>query len=152
MNERTDPFSLPEECPFCAAYRDGKTGLTVQGKWRESPILGETEHFFITYDLFPVTEGHMLIITKKHARDLHDIVGQEWSNLRTAIQMAMNIAGLEEHVDEVYTGGFNIGINCGEIAGQTVMHFHCHVFPRRKGDVENPKGGIRNFKKPIVPY
>ena len=54
--------------------------------------------------------------------------------------------------EEFHPDGYNIGINCGEAAGQTIPHLHIHVIPRYKGDVENPRGGIRNFKMPLVEY
>jgi diadenosine tetraphosphate (Ap4A) HIT family hydrolase len=53
---------------------------------------------------------------------------------------------------EHHPDGYNVGVNCGEVAGQTIFHLHIHLIPRYKGDVENPRGGIRNFKKALVPY
>jgi diadenosine tetraphosphate (Ap4A) HIT family hydrolase len=48
--------------------------------------------------------------------------------------------------------GYNVGVNCGETAGQTIFHFHLHIIPRYKNDVENPRGGVRNIKKPVECY
>ncbi len=134
-------------CPFCKAFTDKKTALVINGELRKSKVLFETKDFFATHDLFPVTDGHMLIISKRHFPDLGKMSEAEWKNFDVALKTAMDLAYNFHKAD-----GLNVGINVGESAGQTVMHFHCHVFPRKKGDVENPKGGIRNFKKPLVAY
>lgn len=105
----------------------------------ESDWLFETEHFFAVPDSFPVTQGHLLIISKEAHRGYRDLPDEAKQNLISAIDQG--IAYLIEREDP---DGFNVGMNCGEAAGQTVFHFHCHVIPRRKGDVEDPRGGIRH--------
>ena len=91
------------------------------------------------YDLFPVTEKHMLIIPKRHVTDYFELNEDE---LKAANKLLHELKVEISDTDPTVTG-FNIGMNCGESAGQTVFHCHIHLIPRRKGDVENPKGGIR---------
>jgi diadenosine tetraphosphate (Ap4A) HIT family hydrolase len=97
------------------------------------------KNFFIIKDRFPVSPGHCLIITKDPKTDYFHLSENERSELLLLINKAKEIIE-EEHKPD----GYNIGMNCGEAAGQTVMHFHCHVIPRYKGDMKNPRGGIRH--------
>jgi diadenosine tetraphosphate (Ap4A) HIT family hydrolase len=99
----------------------------------------ETEYFFAIYDRFPVSPGHLLIISKDLKQDYFSLDESEQNDLLKAIKSGKN-AIEEEHSPS----GYNIGMNCGEDAGQTVMHFHCHIIPRYKGDMEDPRGGIRH--------
>ena len=102
-------------------------------------IVSENCDFLIIRDGFPVTEHHSLIITKQHDLMLSDMSEAQLLCMHEAIQQAKDdILKTDSSVT-----GFNIGINEGEDAGQTVMHFHCHVIPRRKGDMQNPRGGVR---------
>lgn len=99
----------------------------------------ETEYFFAIYDRFPVSPGHLLIISKVLKQDYFSLDEIEINELNKAV----NIAKLK--IEKKHSpSGYNIGMNCGEDAGQTVMHFHCHIIPRYKGDMENPRGGIRH--------
>jgi diadenosine tetraphosphate (Ap4A) HIT family hydrolase len=99
----------------------------------------ETEHFFAIYDRFPVSPGHLLIISKTLKQDYFSLDDTEKDDLTKAINRGKD--AIEEQHSPT---GYNIGMNCGEDAGQTVMHFHCHIIPRYKGDMENPRGGIRH--------
>ena len=101
--------------------------------------IGETIHFVIMQDNFPVSPGHLLVISKKLKCDYFDLTNDELLNLATAIKVAKRL--IEEHYKP---DGYNIGMNCGKAAGQSVMHFHCHVIPRYDGDTENPRGGVRH--------
>ena len=112
-------------CPFCTLPQER--------------ILYEDEYFLIIKDGYPVTEQHSLIITKQHELLLSDMSEDQLLNMHRAIKAVKNQI-LES--DSSVTG-FNIGMNEGEDAGQTVMHFHCHVIPRRNGDIEDPRGGVR---------
>ena len=103
----------------------------------------QTAHFYAIFDRAPVTDGHILIISKEHRQDLFDLNQEEYRDLCFAVQEAK--LRFFPHLGK--PDGFNIGANCGEAAGQSVMHFHLHVIPRRKGDIENPRGGIRNLMK-----
>lgn len=102
-------------------------------------ILYKGEYFFIIKDAFPVSPGHLLIISNQVRKDYFDLSPTEKTQLSITIEKAKAIIDSEYNPD-----GYNIGMNCGEAAGQTVFHFHCHVIPRYKGDMENPKGGVRH--------
>lgn len=90
-------------------------------------------------DAYPVTTGHYLVIPRIHRADAFELSAGEWSDTRHALK-AVRAELLSE--DSTITG-FNVGWNCGDTAGQTVMHAHLHVIPRRLGDVTDPFGGIR---------
>ena len=90
------------------------------------------------YDGFPVSKGHILIISKNHKETFFDLTKEE----QYAIIALLNKC--KKHEDELYhPDGYNVGLNCGREAGQSVMHVHMHLIPRYKGDVENPRGGVR---------
>jgi len=107
----------------------------------EDRVLFRSEHFFIIRDSFPVSPGHLLIISSDLKLDYFELSNEEKAALPQAIEQAKSLIELERQPD-----GFNIGMNCGETAGQTVMHFHCHVIPRFKGDVDDPRGGVRHSR------
>ena len=99
----------------------------------------ETDYFFVIKDKYPVTEGHLLIISKRKAVDYFALNESEQSELITALSLS------KQYLQNTYgETDYNIGMNCGETSGQTVMHFHCHLMPRYDGDVENPRGGVRH--------
>ena len=102
--------------------------------------MAETELAFAIRDAYPVAPLHTLVIPKRHARGYFEL-GQAEINAchRLLGQQREMIA----HEDGGVTG-FNIGVNDGEAAGQTVFHCHVHLIPRRRGDVDNPAGGVRN--------
>lgn len=102
-------------------------------------ILSQGEFFFIVRDKYPVSPGHMLIISNEAKRDYFDLSTDERKDLDTMILLAREIVEREFDPD-----GYNIGFNCGAAAGQTVFHFHCHLIPRYHGDTANPRGGIRH--------
>jgi diadenosine tetraphosphate (Ap4A) HIT family hydrolase len=97
------------------------------------------EHFFIVEDLYPVSPGHMLVISNHPYRDFLELPSETRDSLCQAIDQAVQIIR-ERHQPQ----GFNIGMNCGAVAGQTVFHFHCHVIPRYTGDMSDPRGGVRH--------
>jgi diadenosine tetraphosphate (Ap4A) HIT family hydrolase len=98
-----------------------------------------SEYFFIIKDGYPVSPGHLLIISKHIKKDFFQLSIEEKNELPLIIDKAKELIE-QEYIPD----GFNIGMNCGEPAGQTVFHFHCHVIPRYKGDMKNPRGGIRH--------
>jgi diadenosine tetraphosphate (Ap4A) HIT family hydrolase len=99
--------------------------------------------FYVMYDNFPVSKGHVLIISKRHVATYFDLTHEEKKDLLIVIDMAKSM------LDELYSpDGYNIGCNCGEAAGQTINHFHMHIIPRYKGDMDNPEGGIRG----VIPH
>ena len=101
--------------------------------------LFEGQFFFLIFDRFPVSNGHILIISKEERVDYFSLSELERIELQSMIIEAKNIIETKFTPD-----GYNIGINCGTSAGQTVFHFHCHVIPRYTGDMDNPKGGVRH--------
>ncbi|HYE82309.1 MAG TPA: HIT family protein [Clostridia bacterium] len=109
--------------------------------------IAENELAFAIYDNFPVGKGHVLIIPKRHFAAFFDATSEEVSAFYDLVSLIKKL--LDE---ELKPDGYNIGINIGEAAGQTIFHLHIHVIPRYSGDVENPRGGIRKFKKPLVEY
>ena len=102
-------------------------------------ILYKNDFFFIIKDNFPVSPGHLLLISNEVKKDYFELNKDERDNLNDVIEQGKKIVENEFEPD-----GYNIGMNCGESAGQTVFHFHCHLIPRYKGDMENPRGGIRH--------
>lgn len=106
----------------------------------------ENDLAFAILDKYPVRYGHVLVIPKRHVASFFELDTEEQNaviELTAAIRNDMMEEGAE---------GVNIGLNDGEVAGQTIMHAHVHVIPRREGDVENPRGGVRNLVPPVVPY
>jgi len=101
-------------------------------------LLIETATVFSFYDKFPVSEGHSLIVPKRLVSNYFDLTLKE----QTACWIVVN--KVKTILQEKYNpDGFNVGININEEAGQTISHCHIHIIPRYKGDVENPRGGIR---------
>lgn len=108
----------------------------------EDRIIYQDDLFFIIRDKYPVSDGHSLIITKNLRLDYFDLTPDEKLHLVEVIETCKRLIEKDFEPD-----GYNIGMNCGEAAGQTVMHFHCHLIPRYKDDMENPRGGIRHCIK-----
>ncbi|MDC1240817.1 HIT domain-containing protein [Litorivicinus sp.] len=123
-----------EGCLFC----DGASGR----------VIGENELCFAIRDGFPVTEGHSLIIPKRHISDYFDLYKPEIN----AVHDLTHIIRKQLLDSDPTITGFNIGVNAGESAGQTIFHCHVHVIPRRDGDMENPKGGVRGVIPSMQTY
>ena len=120
------------------AHRDGNCAFCIGVNKR---IKVENELCFGMDDKYPVTPGHMLVIPKRHVAD-YFMLGQAELNCIHALITVLKDSAFEK---DQSIQGFNLGVNCGEIAGQTVMHCHVHLIPRREGDVPSPIGGIRNI-------
>lgn len=116
--------------------------MSVFSKISDDNKLYIGEHFFLIYDKFPVSKGHILIISKTEKKDFFELNFDEQNELFQLISKSKDIIEIN-----YLPHGYNIGMNCGKDAGQTVMHFHCHVIPRYEGDMENPRGGIRHCVK-----
>ncbi|MDD3957288.1 MAG: HIT family protein [Candidatus Izemoplasmatales bacterium] len=98
----------------------------------------DNPYVYAIYDQYPVSPGHMLIIPKRHVDHLFQTTEAEQSALFQAL------AAMRENLIRVYDpDGFNIGINEGKSAGQTISHLHIHLIPRYEKDVDDPRGGIR---------
>jgi len=115
---------MTELCPFCNI--------------EPARVLYKDKHCFIVRDGFPVSRGHTLIITKRHIDSFFNTSSEEKSALLKAVESAK--FGLDT---EFNPDAYNIGINDGPAAGQTVPHLHIHLIPRYKDDVTDPRGGIR---------
>ena len=115
-----------ENCLFC--------------KWKneKEKIVLENELAFAVFDEFAVSKGHMIFMTKRHVKDFFETTKEERIAIFELIDEAKKI------IDKKYKPtGYNIGMNCGVSAGQSVMHIHTHLIPRYDGDAENPRGGVR---------
>tara|TARA_B100001540_G_scaffold237799_1_gene212239 strand:+ start:651 stop:1052 length:402 start_codon:yes stop_codon:yes gene_type:complete len=99
----------------------------------------ENDLAFSTFDSYPVSEFHLLIVPKRHVKNYFELSNDEMIACNKIVLLSKNKI---EQMDQSIRG-FNIGINCGKAAGQTIMHCHIHLIPRREGDVENPQGGVR---------
>lgn len=121
------------DCPFCSVSKDrvvhdGKLAIALS-------------------DDFPISPGHALIVPKRHISSWFETTSEERVEILELIDV------LRKELDERYQpDGYNIGINVGEAAGQTVDHLHVHVIPRYKGDVPDPRGGVRYVIPEKAPY
>jgi diadenosine tetraphosphate (Ap4A) HIT family hydrolase/predicted house-cleaning noncanonical NTP pyrophosphatase (MazG superfamily) len=123
-----DELSHKQGCLFCQ-FAKGEKPIS---------IFEDFQHCFAIKDQYPVSPGHVLIIPKEHT--------ENWFTAKEEVRMDMIKAlhVLKDKLDLDYQPqGYNIGANCGEIAGQTIMHLHLHLIPRYQGDMEDPKGGVR---------
>ncbi len=110
-------------------------------------IILENELAYGVLDKYPVNEGHMLFIPKRHFKIFFDATDEEIAALYQLLQEGKKYLDQKYHPD-----GYNLGVNIGEDAGQSIMHLHIHLIPRYKGDVVDPTGGVRCLKKQLVPY
>jgi len=120
-------------CPFC--------------NFHDPRIILENDKAFSIYDGFPVSPGHSLIIPKRHISSFFEANREEQISFLDLIHKMQKIL-----MNERNPNGFNIGINDGEAAGQTVMHLHIHLIPRYLGDTEDPRGGVRWIIPEKAPY
>jgi diadenosine tetraphosphate (Ap4A) HIT family hydrolase len=116
---------MTNSCPFCTI------NPAVE-------IVAETPTALAILDSFPVNPGHTLIIPRRHVASYFELSTDEQNALWQLVNTTKTLLENRYRPD-----GFNIGINIGETAGQSVMHVHIHLIPRYKGDVEQPRGGVR---------
>ena len=101
--------------------------------------LFENEMGFVIFDKYPVSNGHCLIVPNRVYSDYFESTDEE------IVALNQLLVRTKKYLDQKYKPtGYNIGINVGEDGGQTISHLHIHIIPRYKGDIENPRGGIRN--------
>lgn len=113
------------DCPFCN-IKDNVNVIYQDSSW------------IAVYDSYPVSKGHVLLIPKRHVKTYFEL------NYVELASVGVNIGIIKRLLDKKFKPtGYNIGINCGESAGQTVPHCHIHIIPRYDGDVEDPRGGVR---------
>ena len=107
---------------------------------KKSGCAYENELAYASYDSYPVTKHHCLIIPKRHIKDYFDLSNDELVACNELIQiMKKEITKKDPTVK-----GFNLGTNIGKVSGQSILHCHLHLIPRREGDVDNPQGGVRS--------
>ncbi|HQM64451.1 MAG TPA: HIT family protein [Acidobacteriota bacterium] len=111
-------------CPFCSP--------------EPTRILSENSHALALLDNYPVSPGHTLIVPRRHVASLFETSEEERRAIWELLEAARRIL-VEKHKPD----GFNIGVNDGAAAGQTVMHLHVHLIPRYAGDAAEPRGGVR---------
>ena len=119
-------FEIAMACLFC--------------EMTEDRIIDRNDLAYSIRDGFPVTRLHTLIIPKRHAVDYFDLTKEEL----LACDDLLKKIKQDIQAEDATVDGFNIGMNAGPSAGQTVFHCHTHLIPRRTGDVENPRGGVRH--------
>ena len=104
----------------------------------QDKVIAQNHLCFAIYDGFPVSIGHILIIPKRHVADYFSLTEDE------LMAMQQMMRELKHRLDvDLSPDGYNVGVNVNEAAGQTVYHVHMHLIPRYKGDVDNPRGGVR---------
>ena len=118
-------LSSIEECLFCNK--------------KKQKIIYSSEFIYVVRDSFPVTKYHSLIIPHRHVSNFFDLNKDELKDLSVALKKEReSLLNLDKKIT-----AFNVGVNSGKDAGQSIMHCHIHLIPRRKGDIENPRGGVR---------
>jgi diadenosine tetraphosphate (Ap4A) HIT family hydrolase len=117
--------SNPERCPFCTMPADR--------------LIESNRHAFAVLDGFPVSPGHTLVVSRRHVADVFDLGESEIADMVGLIRSARLRLDRERSPT-----GYNVGVNVGADAGQTVMHVHIHVIPRYSGDTSDPTGGVRH--------
>ena len=123
---REDLIETGNGCPFCYQNLRGR-------------IVDEYNSVFAIKDGYPVSDGHHLVIPKRHSDDYFSLTESEKLDADKLIQILRN----QLLQDDRTITGFNIGMNSGESAGQTIFHCHIHLIPRRDGDTPAPRGGVR---------
>ena len=106
----------------------------------ESGFTFENELAYASYDTYPVSKLHCLIIPKRHIKDFFELTNEELVACNDLIKKVKDEVTKKDPNIE----GFNLGTNVGKVSGQSILHCHFHLIPRRPGDVENPQGGVRS--------
>lgn len=120
-------------CPFCTLD--------------DSRIVIANDHALAIWDGFPVTPGHCLVVPRRHVPSFFEVTESERAAMFDLVTRMQGLLVAERAPD-----GFNIGVNDGTAAGQTVMHLHIHLIPRYSGDTEDPRGGVRWIMPVKAPY
>ena len=107
---------------------------------QKSGLAHENDLAYASYDTYPVSEYHCLVIPKRHIKDYFDLSNDEL----IACNELIKIVKKEITNKDSSVKGFNLGTNIGKVSGQSILHCHFHLIPRREGDVENPQGGVRS--------
>ena len=107
---------------------------------KESGFTLQNELAYASYDTYPVSKHHCLIIPKRHIKDFFELTDKELLACNDLIKKVKD----EIKKKDPNINGFNLGTNIGKASGQSILHCHFHLIPRRLGDVENPQGGVRS--------
>ena len=107
---------------------------------KESGVAHENDFAYASFDSYPVSKDHCLIIPKRHIKDYFELSKEEL----IACDKLVKIVKDEIISKDQSVKGFNLGTNIGKVSGQSIFHCHFHLIPRRDGDVENPQGGVRS--------
>ena len=107
---------------------------------KESGVAHENDFAYASFDSYPVSKDHCLIIPKRHIKDYFELSKEEL----IACDKLVKIVKDEIISKDQSVKGFNLGTNIGKVSGQSIFHCHFHLIPRRYGDVENPQGGVRS--------
>ncbi|WP_268807499.1 HIT family protein [Syntrophotalea acetylenica] len=128
MSEEPSRYITPavSGCVFCPREITGR-------------IVASCGTVFAIEDKYPASPGHLLIIPYRHTEDYFSLTTQERQHAEELLRTLKNKIEQEDHSVD----GYNVGVNCGEVAGQTVMHAHIHLIPRHQGDTPDPRGGVR---------
>jgi len=113
---------MNQNCPFC----------------NPNKIILSNDLAYAIFDRYPVNEGHMLIIPRRHVKDFWTSTAPERRAINDLLEECKGYLDKKFEPD-----GYNIGVNCGEVAGQSIFYLHVHLIPRYTGDIENPKGDVR---------
>jgi diadenosine tetraphosphate (Ap4A) HIT family hydrolase len=124
-----------KDCPFC--YDNIK-----------DRVVAEQDSVVAIQDNYPVTDGHLLIVPKRH---MHDYFSMGETEKQDIDKLILKLKNRIMEKDQSVTG-FNVGTNIGESAGQTIFHAHIHLIPRRNGDTPHPRGGIRGVTPEKMSY
>lgn len=135
MASTATQITVRSDCIFCLPDRE---------------IIWEDKYFIAIYDKYPVSKGHVLLVPREHIPSLFDLP------LKTFISSFLALHSIKTILDKLHNpDGYNIGMNLGKAAGQTIDHLHIHIIPRYEKDIEDPTGGVRfviphkgNYKKP----
>ena len=111
-------------CPFCQLDPD--------------KIIFQNDLAVAFFDGYPVNPGHVLVVPRRHVENFFASSQEEKIAICQLLETCKKILDKSRK-----PGGYNVGINIGQVAGQTVMHFHVHLIPRYKGDIDDPRGGVR---------
>lgn len=110
-------------------------------------IIAENDLAFAFFDRFPVNNGHVLIVPRRHVATYFDASEEELDAINRLL------VAVKGKLDQAFApDGYNIGVNVGAAGGQTIFHLHVHLIPRYAGDVPDPRGGVRKIKPSLVPY
>ncbi len=114
-----------DNCPFCDIIN-------------KKPLIEISKYWAVFEDEYPVSPGHCLIVPNRHVESILELTADELKTLYEVIVNTRHYIKIVRNPD-----GFNIGVNEGRAAGQTVPHLHIHIIPRYNGDMEDPRGGVR---------